>query len=97
MRSWSKYATIEYKSSRVNTSETGENVHRIGGDLTLHSITRRMNLDSQALASKDTLRAQGSFAVKQSDYGLRIASVAGGNLKVKDEVKRTYFIVGIPA
>jgi hypothetical protein len=30
----------------------------------------------------------------QSDYGLRIASVAGGTLKLKDELRCAYFILG---
>jgi hypothetical protein len=29
-----------------------------------------------------------------SDYGLKIASVAGGTLKLRDELKCAYFIVG---
>jgi hypothetical protein len=43
---------------------------------------------------EDTLRAQGSFTLLQSDYGLKIASVAGGGLKLKDELKFSYFILG---
>jgi hypothetical protein len=38
--------------------------------------------------------AHGSFALLQSDYGLKIASVAGGSLTLKDELKFSYFILG---
>jgi polyisoprenoid-binding protein YceI len=90
------YPKVEYKSSRVSASKTGENMYRINvaGDLTLHGVTRGMGFDAQLVAGEDSLRAQGSFSLRQSDYGLRIASVAGGTLKLKDELKCAYFIVG---
>jgi polyisoprenoid-binding protein YceI len=92
----SVYPRIEYKSSRVSASKTGENVFRVNvnGDLTLHGITRGVGLEAQVVAGEDTLRAQGSFTLMQSDYGLRIASVAGGTLKLKDELRCAYFILG---
>jgi polyisoprenoid-binding protein YceI len=90
------YPRVEYKSSRVTASKTGENMHRVNvaGDLTLHGITRGMGLDAQVVAGEDTIRAQGSFSLMQSDYGLKVASVAGGTLKLKDELKCGYFILG---
>jgi len=92
----SVYPRIEYKSSRASASKTGENVFRVNvnGDLTLHGITRGVGLEAQVVAGEDTLRAQGSFTLMQSDYGLRIASVAGGTLKLKDELRCAYFILG---
>jgi hypothetical protein len=45
------------------------------------------------MAGEDTLKAQGSFSILQPDYGLKIASVAGGTLKLKDELKCAYFII----
>jgi polyisoprenoid-binding protein YceI len=92
----SVFPRVEYKSSYVNISKTGENMYRVNvlGDLTLHGITRGMSLDAQVVAGEDTLRAQGAFSLRQSDYGLKIASVAGGSLKLKDELKCAYFIIG---
>jgi polyisoprenoid-binding protein YceI len=90
------YPRVEYKSSRVTASKTSENMYQVNvaGDLTLHGITRGMGLDAQVVAGEDTLRAQGSFSVIQSDYGLKVASIAGGTLKLKDELKCGYFILG---
>jgi polyisoprenoid-binding protein YceI len=90
------YPRVDYKSSRVTASKTGENMYRanVAGDLTLHGITRGMGLDAQVVAGEDTIRAQGSFSLMQSDYGLKVASVAGGTLKLKDELKCGYFILG---
>ncbi len=41
----------------------------------------------------DMLRASGEFSLLQSDYGIPLVSVAGGALKVKDELKFTFDIV----
>ena len=38
----------------------------------------------------DNLRANGNFSILQSDYGIRLVSVAGGALKVKDELKISF-------
>ena len=90
------FSRIEYQSSHVTASKTGENVYRVNvsGDLTLHGITRGMGLDAQVVAGEDTLKAQGNFSLRQTDFGLKIASVAGGSLKLKEELKCAYFIVG---
>ena len=40
----------------------------------------------------DTFRAFGSFSVLQTSYGIKLVSVAGGVLKVKDELKCSFDI-----
>ena len=39
------------------------------------------------------LRANGEFSVRQTDYGIKPVSVAGGALKLKDELKCSFDIV----
>ena len=92
----SVYPRVEYKSSLINATKTGENMYRVGvsGDLTLHGITRGLSLEAQVVVGEDTLKAQGSFSLRQPDFGLKIASIAGGSLKLKDELKCGYFMVG---
>jgi polyisoprenoid-binding protein YceI len=79
----------------VSTTGSAENMYRINvaGDLTLHGTTPGMGLDAQVVVGDETSRAQGAFTVLQPDYGLKIASVAGGTLKLKDELKCAYLIV----
>jgi hypothetical protein len=38
----------------------------------------------------DTLRAFGSFTILQTDYDLKLVNIAGGALKVKDELKFSF-------
>ena len=89
------YPTVEYHSSRVTSSKASENVYRVNvaGDLMLHGVTRGVSLDAQVVTGEDSVRAQGSFALKQSEFGLKIASIAGGTLKLRDELRFSYFII----
>ena len=91
-----RYPKVDYRSTSVASTKVGENLFRVSvkGDLTLHGITRGVPLESQVMVGDDSLRAQGSFAISQLDFGLKIASVASGTLNIKDELKFAYFIVG---
>jgi polyisoprenoid-binding protein YceI len=91
----SRYPTVKYKSSQVSATKAGENTFRLGllGELTLHGFTRGIGFDAMLVAGADTLRGQGSFSLSQSDYGIVMASVAGGSIKLKDELKFSYFIL----
>jgi polyisoprenoid-binding protein YceI len=91
----SVYPTTEFRSSRVTGAKTGDNLARvtIAGDITLHGVTRDIAFDSQLVTGEETLRAQGAFSLRQSDFGLTIASVAGGALKLKDELKFGFFVI----
>lgn len=66
----SVFPRIEYKSSGVNASKMGENVFRVKfGDLTLDAVRRGAGREAQFVAGEDTFRAQGSFTLRQYDYG----------------------------
>ena len=41
----------------------------------------------------EMLRASGDFTLKQSDYQIKPVSVAGGALKMKDELKFSFEMV----
>jgi len=90
------YPEITFESTDVSTSKVTENLFKakIGGNLTLHGVTRRHQFDAQVVAGEDTLRGYGDFTVKQTEYGLRIASIAGGALKMKDEVRISFYMIG---
>jgi polyisoprenoid-binding protein YceI len=90
-----RYPEIVFKSAVVSGAKTGDGFYRlvIEGNLTLHGVTRRLSVPAQAWATKDQLRANGEFSVRQTDYGIKLASVAGGALKLKDELKFAYDIV----
>lgn len=63
------------------------------GSLTLHGVTRRQPVRARVFLMGEMLRSQGELTLRQGEYGIRPVSVAGGMLKVKDEVKLTFDIV----
>jgi polyisoprenoid-binding protein YceI len=66
---------------------------RLNGALTLHGVTHTLPVSARLTVNGDSLRASGDFMVRQSDYDIAIVKVAGGAIKLKDEVKGTFDIV----
>src|SRR5262249_49797427 len=83
-----KFPEIVFKSTKVEVNKTGEGQYqaKIWGDLTLHGVTRNLVISARLEFGQDILRAQGAFALRQSEYGIKQVSVAGGTVKVKDEL-----------
>ena len=65
----------------------------MNGNLSLHGVTRSVPVTAQVTLIGDMLRASGEFSILQSDYGIPPVSVAGGALKLKDELKFAFDIV----
>ena len=57
--------------------------------ITLHGVSRPLTIAARLEFGDNSLRAQGGFNLKQSSFGIRPVSIAGGTIKVKDELKFT--------
>ena len=88
-----KYAEIAYQCPASRVTAVGPMQLTLAGDLTLHGITKGQTVSARVYLVGDTIRGQGDATVRQSEYGIRPVSVAGGMLKVKDEVKLTFEIM----
>lgn len=91
-----KYPEIVFESNNVALSRVGEGRYRarVIGALTLHGVTQNnLCLNGEVTISGDSLRARGEFAVKQTDFRIKPVSVAGGMLKLKNEVKCSFDII----
>ena len=91
----STYPEIVYECSNISATKGGEGQYSatLNGDLTLHGVTRSEPVAVRVALSGDSLRAFGGFSVRQTNYDLKLASVAGGVLKVKDELKCSFNIL----
>lgn len=91
----SSYPEIVFECSQFAHSVNANSQYWVSmnGDLTLHGVTRGQNISANVSINGDTLRAQGNFSLLQTDYEIELVSVAGGTLKVKDELKFTFDIV----
>jgi polyisoprenoid-binding protein YceI len=80
---------IVFESSQITASKMGDTQFSVNavGNLSLHGVTRSETIYAQVSVAGDTLRAYGEFSLRQTNYGIKLVSVAGGTLKVKDEVK----------
>lgn len=95
------FPEMAYEATAADTTVTANSGGPFGvklnGNFTLHGVTRRLSINAQVVASAATLRAFGEFAIRQSDYHIKPVSVAGGTLKVKDELKCVFDLVARPA
>jgi polyisoprenoid-binding protein YceI len=91
-----KYPDIVFKTTKVDVKKISDNHYsaRLIGNLTLHGVTHGIVIDAQVAINGDHIYARGEFPVKQSDYGIKPVSVAGGTIKVKDTVKLSFNLVG---
>jgi polyisoprenoid-binding protein YceI len=90
-----RYPEIIFASLDASAARTGDDRYAVEltGNLTLHGVTRAHTMLCQVALTGDLLRASGEFPLRQTDYGIKLVSVAGGTLKVKDELKCSFDIV----
>ena len=90
-----KYQKINFKSVSVSDlKKTGDGYSfTLNGDLTLHGVTKRIAVPVSATITPQQLRAIGKYTLRQSDFGIKPYSAAGGTVKVKNEVVVNFNIV----
>lgn len=80
------FQEIRFESAKIEPK--GQNHWIVGGNLTLRGQTHPISFDV-ALADK---LYRGTATIKQTDFGITPVGVAGGTVKVKDEVKVTFSV-----
>ncbi|MEP6570018.1 MAG: YceI family protein [Acidobacteriota bacterium] len=91
-----KYNEILFTSSNISVNRLAEGRCRIRiiGDLALHGATQKsLWISAEATLSENSLRAQGNFSLKQTDFGIKPYSAAGGTIKLKNELKFLFDMV----
>lgn len=94
-----KYPEIVFSSSNISASRVAEGRYRVRviGDLSFHGVTQKgLWITSEATVNDQQLRARGEFSLKQSDFGIKPFSAVGGTIKLKNELKFSFDIVGKP-
>ena len=90
-----KYPEITFRSTDVAVEPAGGDLFRLklGGDLTLRGITRRVRIPVEVTLRGDEMRARGEFNLKRSDFKVPTASAAHGTVRVRDRLKISFDIV----
>jgi len=76
-----RYPQITFASTHVDGA--GQTEFLVTGQLSLHGVTRPIS----ARVRKENGRYVGTCILKQRDFGITPISIAGGTVKVKDELK----------
>jgi polyisoprenoid-binding protein YceI len=63
------------------------------GELALHGMTRTITLPVHVEVAGDVLTASGKTVLRHDQFGMQPVSVAGGSVKVKNEIAIDYRIV----
>jgi polyisoprenoid-binding protein YceI len=83
-----KFPEIEFRSTGVDSAGAGKWI--VHGDLTLHGQTHPVKVEVQGERGHYT----GSATLKQTDFGITPITIAGGAVKVKDEVRVEFEVFG---
>jgi polyisoprenoid-binding protein YceI len=86
---------VVFQSANVTARQTAKGRYHVrgAGNLSLRGVTRELAIDAMALVEGDELRAQGGFTLRLTDFNIRPVSVAGGLLKLRDEVRLSFDIL----
>jgi YceI-like domain len=84
-----KYPDITFTSTTIEQAAGGEDRWRVTGRLTIHGETRPVSFT----VARQGGRYRGTATLKQRDFGIEPISIAGGTVKVKDELKVEFDIV----
>jgi polyisoprenoid-binding protein YceI len=90
-----KFPEILYEAADISVAKMADALYSVTlkGNLTLHGVSRREPINVRVAVLGSMLRASGEFPLNQTDYGIKLVSVAGGALKLKDELKFSFELV----
>jgi polyisoprenoid-binding protein YceI len=92
-----QYPEIVFQSTNVTAkpAKTGGGYDvRLTGDLTLHGTTRRVEIPATVTLNGDELHAVGTFSIDRDDYKVKATSAFHGFVRVDDDVKFEFDIIG---
>jgi polyisoprenoid-binding protein YceI len=89
-----RYPDITFRSTSVTVKPATNGFEvRIYGDLTLHGVTRRIDIPATVTLQGNDLRAVGEFSIDRGDFNVKATSAMHGLIRVRDKVKFTFDIV----
>jgi polyisoprenoid-binding protein YceI len=90
-----KFPEIVYEATSISVTKMADMLcsATLNGKLTMHGVTRNQTIVVRVALLGSMLRASGDFTLDQTDYNIKLVSVAGGALKLKDELKFSFEMV----
>ena len=90
-----KFPEIVYEAASISVTKMADMLcsATLNGKLTMHGVTRNQTIVARVALLGSMLRASGDFTLDQTGYNIKLVSVAGGALKLKDELKLSFEMV----
>ena len=91
-----QYPEIIFQSTGVTAKAAGTNSYevKLDGNLTLHGVTRRITIPAVVTVNGNELRATGKFEIDRDDFKVKATSAFHGLVRVDDDIKFEFDIVG---
>lgn len=92
-----QYPEIVFQSTNVTTrpAKTGSGYDvKLTGNLTLHGVTRQIEIPATVTLNGDEMRAVGKFSIDRDNYNVKATSAFHGLVRVDDDIKFEFDIVG---
>jgi len=91
-----QYPDITFQSTNVTSKGLGGGRYevKINGNLTLHGVTRPITIPATVTLNGSTLRATGEFSIDRDDYKVKATSAFHGMVRVDDDIKFEFDILG---
>jgi len=92
-----RYREIKFHSESSTARDVGGGLEGVlHGALSLHGTTRPLDVPFHALADAPGYRVSGSVRFRQTDFGMKPFSTAGGTIGVDDEIQVDFELVLLP-
>ena len=84
-----------YESKQITTQKLSDDLFHVTvlGELSFHGVRHPHSFGARVTKMGSMLRISGDFILRQSDYGIKPFTVAGGVLRLKDDLKFKFELV----
>src|ERR1044072_6662438 len=91
-----QYPDITFQSTNVTAKSLGGDRYdvKIKGNLTLHGVTKPVTIPATGTLKGGLLQAVGEFSIDRDDYGVKATSAFHGMVRVDDDIKFEFDILG---
>src|ERR1043165_4164310 len=91
-----QYPDITFQSTSVTAKMTTADRYdvKIDGNLTLNGVTRRVTIPAVVTLNGNDMRAVGTFSIDRDDYKVKATSAFHGMVRVDDDVRFEFDMVG---
>jgi polyisoprenoid-binding protein YceI len=89
-----KYPQITFRSTAVTAKIEGGQINaRIKGDITLHGVTRQIEIPATVSMEGNGLRAKGHFSLDRKKFGVKATTAGKGTVRVMHKLDFNFDIV----